>query len=241
MVKHEVQVWRRQKLADIIYHFIFSELSFCTLTHLRHLFTMPIPSMCTFRGLDRDGFAGDPEPVEGSHHEICDQDQELCQRYRFPNRRPDYSYRYMVVPSAAAERTNWPRPPAPVEDQEVDNGWRNRLLGRFGLKFRRKPKELKWYDLMEERLEDEDVKYECVERRTPTTWAFQAYTSGQSPHHPGPWMVENRFIVDVDGDRRPPNKEDMRIWREYVEDCEARGQKPDTSVPVQGGTLRKMF
>lgn len=202
---------------------------------------MPNPSLCTFRGLSRDGFAGDPEPVEGSHNEIRNQDQEICLRYRFSNRRADYSYRYIVVPSAAAECTNWPRPPAPVEDQADGKGWRNRFLGRVGFKFRRKPKELRWYDLMEERLEDNDVKYECVARITPTLRAIEAFTSGQSPHHPGPVVVENRFIMDVDSDRRPPNEEEMRIWRGFVEDCKARGQKSDSSVPVQRGTLRKMF
>lgn len=68
-----------------------------------------------------------------------------------------------------------------------------------------------------------------------------AFTSCQSPHHPGPVAVENRFIVDVDVDRHPPDEEEMRIWREYAEDCIAHGQKLDSSVPVQGGTLRNMF
>lgn len=33
---------------------------------------MPNHRVCTFRDLSRNGFAGDPEPVDGSHYEIRD-------------------------------------------------------------------------------------------------------------------------------------------------------------------------
>lgn len=38
-----------------------------------------------------------------------------------------------------------------------------------------------------------------------------------------------------------PTKPTCVFGRGYAEDCNARGRKPDSSVPVQGGTLRKMF
>lgn len=90
-------------------------------------------------------------------------------------------------------------------------------------------------------MEDDDVKYECVARATPTTREVRAWTSGSSQSRPGPAVVENRFVVEVGGDRRSPDEDEMRVWREYVKGCRVRGQEPASEVPVEGGALRKMF
>ena len=201
---------------------------------------MPHPTFITFAGMSRDGFAGSPEPIEGSIEEIQVQDQQLCLRYGFPKKRAQYLYRYRIVPSAAAERTLWPLLPAPVEDQDNGKGWRNMLLRRIGLNFRRKPKQRKWYDVMEDRLADENVKYECVARSRPSGSVRHDWTSGQSPHHPAPEFVEFRYVVEVGGHKRVPSEDEMWIWRNYAGECKARGQKPGYSVPVEGWTLRRI-
>ena len=90
-------------------------------------------------------------------------------------------------------------------------------------------------------MEDPNIKYEYVARRTPTQGAKRNWSSGQSRYPPGPVVVEDQFVVEIDGNKRLPNEEGMRVWREYADDCKARGRKPRSSVPVQGGTLRKMF
>ena len=149
--------------------------------------------------MSRDGFAGIPEPIEGSIEEIQVQDQQLCPWYGFPKRGAQYQYRYRIVPSATAERSRWPLLLAPVEDQDNGKEWRNMLLRRIiGLNFRRKPKQQKWYDVMADTLlVDENVKYESAAWSRPTESVRHDWTSGQDPHQPAPVLLEYRYVVEL--------------------------------------------
>ena len=230
---------RKYWIGDINNHPTSLKLSSRTPLHIQNPPTMPRPTKSTAGEMVRDGFASDCEPVEGTLKEIREQDQELCQRYGFPLQRADYQYCYIARPPSAAAPTS--PLSSPVEHKNKARRWGNRILRWLGLASHKQPKQGTGRDESNEGMGDPDVKYECVARSTPTQSVKRAWLSGQTRSPPGPDVVENRFVVEIYGDRRPPNEREMRVWREYAEDCKERGEKPGSSVPVQGRTLRKMF